>query len=182
MLQGIPASGKSTWCREFIKGKKDWVIVNRDAIRNMRGDYWIPEQETYISEIEDFMILKVYTPEALMLEEEILSITLKEESGQVTLKPSHLDYISSFNEIVVNFVNAKNESKIILAGEGIFLKCGNEVKLSVCSLEIGTDLNELQKRLEERIKVEKETEKEIEVTLKNIEFYILKSIMGLGKR
>lgn len=52
VLQGIPASGKSTWAREFIKGKKAWVIVNRDSIRNMLGDYWVPSREGLIDEIE----------------------------------------------------------------------------------------------------------------------------------
>lgn len=58
ILQGCPASGKSTWAREFVKGKKDWVIVNRDSIREGRGDYWIPEQEKFISELEEFHIRK----------------------------------------------------------------------------------------------------------------------------
>ena len=52
VLQGIPASGKSTWARNFVKGKTDWVIVNRDSLRLMRGDYWIPNQEKYITDIE----------------------------------------------------------------------------------------------------------------------------------
>ena len=36
---GPPASSKTTWAREFIKGKTDWVIVNRDSLREGRGDY-----------------------------------------------------------------------------------------------------------------------------------------------
>lgn len=52
VLQGVPASGKTTWAREFVKGKTDWVIVNRDSLRNMRGDYLISSQEDYISDIE----------------------------------------------------------------------------------------------------------------------------------
>lgn len=58
ILQGCPASGKSTWAREFVKGKKDWVIVNRDSIREGRGDYWIPEQEDLISDYEEFQVRK----------------------------------------------------------------------------------------------------------------------------
>ena len=46
ILQGIPGSGKSTWARKFIKDKsKSWIIVNRDAIRDMLGNYWIPSRE-----------------------------------------------------------------------------------------------------------------------------------------
>lgn len=61
VLQGAPASGKSTWAREFVTGKKDWVIVNRDSIRDGRGDYWIPEQEGYISSVEEFQIRTAIT-------------------------------------------------------------------------------------------------------------------------
>lgn len=32
------------------------VIVNRDSLRNMRGDYWIPSQETMITKWEEFCI------------------------------------------------------------------------------------------------------------------------------
>lgn len=53
LLQGVPASGKTGFAREFVKGKTDWVIVSRDAFREARGDYWIPEQENYISVLED---------------------------------------------------------------------------------------------------------------------------------
>ncbi len=56
ILQGLPGSGKSTWAREFVTGKKDWVIVNRDSLRNMRGDYWITEQEGLITQWEDFCV------------------------------------------------------------------------------------------------------------------------------
>lgn len=56
ICQGLPASGKSTWTKEFVKGKKDWVIVNRDSLRNMRGDYWIPSQENLITTWEVFCI------------------------------------------------------------------------------------------------------------------------------
>lgn len=56
ILCGPPANGKSTYAREFIKGKTDWVIVNRDSLREGRGEYWVPSQEDYISDLEEFSI------------------------------------------------------------------------------------------------------------------------------
>ena len=56
VLCGLPAAGKTSYAREFIKGKTDWVIVNRDSIREWRGDYWVPSQEDYISDLEEFSI------------------------------------------------------------------------------------------------------------------------------
>lgn len=56
VLQGVPASGKSTFARSLVLKDKSYVIVSRDAIREARGEYWIPEHEDYISDIEEFEI------------------------------------------------------------------------------------------------------------------------------
>ena len=56
VLQGPPACGKSTWAKEYVKDKKDWVIVSRDEIREGTGKYWVPSRDGYISEIEEFSI------------------------------------------------------------------------------------------------------------------------------
>lgn len=56
ILQGPPCSGKSTWARNEAAGKKDVVIVSRDAIRHAMGDYWVPEREDLVSRIEDFTL------------------------------------------------------------------------------------------------------------------------------
>lgn len=56
VLQGVPASGKSTFARELVSKDNSYVIVSRDAIRESRGEYWIPKQEDYISDIEEFEI------------------------------------------------------------------------------------------------------------------------------
>lgn len=56
---GIPASGKSTWAREFVKNKpNEWVIVNRDSIRTMLGNYWVPNRENLVSAIEENSVIE----------------------------------------------------------------------------------------------------------------------------
>lgn len=52
ITQGLPASGKSTWAKEFVKANLSYVRVCRDDLRNMRGIYWLPEQEDMITEWE----------------------------------------------------------------------------------------------------------------------------------
>ena len=52
VLQGPPASGKSTFARKFISENNHWVIVCRDSIRDSLGDYWVPNREDLVSKIE----------------------------------------------------------------------------------------------------------------------------------
>lgn len=54
--KGLPGSGKSTWALEYCKKNHGWIRVNRDDIRASRGQYWIPEQEDYITAVERFMV------------------------------------------------------------------------------------------------------------------------------
>lgn len=46
---GLPASGKSTWAKKFVEDNPDYVRINRDDLRNMRGKYWLPKQEDLIT-------------------------------------------------------------------------------------------------------------------------------------
>ena len=49
---GLPASGKTTWARNFCESNPDYVRINRDDLRNMRGTYWLPKQEDMITDWE----------------------------------------------------------------------------------------------------------------------------------
>lgn len=53
ILQGIPASGKSTFAKQWVEeDPKTRVIVNRDSIRRGLGVYWVPSRENLVSDIE----------------------------------------------------------------------------------------------------------------------------------
>lgn len=57
VLQGLPASGKSTWAKAWVKEDPEYrVRFNRDDIRNMLGTYWVPSRESLINSIYDAFI------------------------------------------------------------------------------------------------------------------------------
>ena len=129
----------------------------------------------------NFMNLKVYTPTELVLEEQIVSFTFTERTGSVCLKPNHIDYISSFTLSTMVFVNINNEKKIIVANNGILIKCGRDLKLSSYVLEIGSDLENLKLDLEKKVDSEMEMRKQLQKSLKNLEYHMFKRIMELNK-
>lgn len=50
VLQGLPASGKSTWAKSWVsEDSKGRVRFNRDDVRNMLGVYWVPSREHLIN-------------------------------------------------------------------------------------------------------------------------------------
>lgn len=56
VLQGAPASGKSTRAMELLKENPSAVIVSRNAIRHGTGTYWAPKREDYITDIEEYSV------------------------------------------------------------------------------------------------------------------------------
>lgn len=49
ICRGIQGSGKSTWAKQWChEDPKHRVRFNNDDIRNMLGDYWVPDRETLI--------------------------------------------------------------------------------------------------------------------------------------
>lgn len=54
ITQGLPASGKTTWAKEWVNEDPEHrVRFNRDDIRNMLGKYWVPSREKLINSIYD---------------------------------------------------------------------------------------------------------------------------------
>lgn len=56
ILQGVPASGKSTYAKSL--DPKKWIRVNRDDIRHMMGGYMIDGREKFVEQIEKEMVIK----------------------------------------------------------------------------------------------------------------------------
>ena len=57
ILRGLPASGKSTFCRELLQKESNWKRVNKDTLREcMDYSKWSPENETFINNIQKFII------------------------------------------------------------------------------------------------------------------------------
>ena len=54
VVRGIPASGKSTWAKEWVlEDPTHRVRVNMDDIRNMLGKYWVIEREPLVKRIKE---------------------------------------------------------------------------------------------------------------------------------
>jgi predicted kinase len=57
VLQGLPASGKTTWSREFIKNNKNWKRVNKDELRRMLdAGVWSKSNERQVLQVRDDII------------------------------------------------------------------------------------------------------------------------------
>lgn len=65
----MPGSGKSTWAKEFCEKNTNFVRINRDDLRNMRGQYWLPRDEDLITKWEFALVTDaLYTRKSVVLD------------------------------------------------------------------------------------------------------------------
>ena len=59
LLQGLPASGKSTYAKQLVADDKRWVRINRDELRSMMFDnkHWTGRQEALTIDVQTAIAL-----------------------------------------------------------------------------------------------------------------------------
>ncbi len=60
ILRGVPASGKTTWAKQFTKKRKNWVIVSRDALEEAAGGCNGVNQTGYVNQLVKFSIMSAF--------------------------------------------------------------------------------------------------------------------------
>ena len=64
ITRGLPASGKSTWAKQWVLGDPEHrVRINQDDIRLMLGKYWVPSREKLVQEIQFNAIIEALNRE-----------------------------------------------------------------------------------------------------------------------
>ncbi len=61
MIKGLPASGKTTWARQYLKDNPNTKRINKDELRAMLDDSkWNKENEKFILHIRDTVIAQAF--------------------------------------------------------------------------------------------------------------------------
>lgn len=124
--------------------------------------------------------LRIYTPEKLFLEKEILKITLNGKEGSFSILPKHVDYISSFDDCIMCYTDTSNKTSFLATNQGIITKIGRNIEISTFHVIVGNSLMELKNNINELSKKSKDIANkntEINENLKKMELSILKKIM-----
>ena len=120
VLQGIPASGKSTWAKQWAEEfPKSRVVINRDSLRKMLGKYWVPERERLIDALEEACIV------------ESLESGYEVCVDSTNLNPKTISkwkYIAEYMEIEIEFIEFKiSVEEAIERDKGRELEVGEQV-------------------------------------------------------
>lgn len=123
------------------------------------------------------MKLKILLPTEIFLEIEITKITAEGENGHFTLLPRHIDFVSTLMPSILLFETNDHQTKIMAIDEGILVKCGQEVLVSVKNIIEGDSLITLQETVEKQFKILDEQNKKARTACANLEASLIRNFI-----
>lgn len=92
------------------------------------------------------MNLCVLTPTEVLLDREVGQVTAEAENGSFSLLPRHIDFVAALVPGLLSFREVDGRAlRHVAVDEGILVKCGDDVLVSVRRAVVGTDLESLER-------------------------------------
>ena len=126
-----------------------------------------------------FMTLKVIVPFDIVFEKKIVRLVVETTKGSRGVLPLRLDCTALLVPGIVTYECQGEGEKYLVIDEGIFVKTGSDVTLSVRRALIGTQLGDLEKELEGELNKKREREKYARQMYTALEKTFLRQIAGL---
>lgn len=132
------------------------------------------------------MHLKTLLPTEVVVDEEISRIRFEAKDGSRTFLPRHIDFITAIAPGIVSFNPIKNgveqEEVFMACDEGILVKEGPMVYLSVRRAVMNKSLDFLVKSISEEFKKAEEERKTSHAALARLEVNLTQGLMRLNSR
>ena len=114
------------------------------------------------------MKLKVLLPDKIFLDVEVDKINAEAENGAFTLLPRHVDWVASLVPGILSY-QSDDKERFLALDEGVLVKCGSEVLVSVRNAIAGENLGNLRQTVEEKFQELDEREKKARSILARFE-------------
>ncbi|WP_448565086.1 F0F1 ATP synthase subunit epsilon [Trichothermofontia sp.] len=126
------------------------------------------------------MQLKVMQPTQVVIDQPVTKVTAEGEGGSFGLLPHHVDWIAALVPGILSFEPETGEEIFLAIDEGILVKQGSVVWVSVRNAVRGVDLETLQQAIQQKFRQLDEQEQRARSTLARLEASFVREFMGLG--
>ncbi|WP_421655407.1 F0F1 ATP synthase subunit epsilon [Leptothermofonsia sp. ETS-13] len=126
------------------------------------------------------MQLKVMQPTNVLIDERVTKVTAEGDSGSFCLLPQHVDWIAALVPGILSFESETGEEIFLAIDEGILVKQGAMVWVSVRNAVRGVDLETLQQAVQQQFCQLDEQEQRARSTLARLEASFVREFMELG--
>jgi F-type H+-transporting ATPase subunit epsilon len=114
------------------------------------------------------MKLKVLLPTNILVDQEVTKVTAEAKNGSFGILPRHVDFVTILIPGLFSFETEEGEEFLAVA-EGVLVKRGTEVIVSVRNAVRGKNLGELRTAVEEQFKTLDDQEKKTRTVIAKFE-------------
>lgn len=126
------------------------------------------------------MHLKVMQPTNVLIDERVTKVTAEGEEGSFCLLPQHVDWVAALVPGVLSFESETGEEIFVAIDEGILVKQGAVVWVSVRNAVRGIDLETLHQTVQHQFRQLDEQEQRARSTLVRLETSFVREFMEMG--
>jgi F-type H+-transporting ATPase subunit epsilon len=126
------------------------------------------------------MRLRVLLPDQILVDEQVLQVTAEAENGSFALLPRHIDFVAALTPGILFYIKEDEHEEFLAVDEGILVKCGQDVRVSVISAVRGKELGELRDMVHERFRNVSEHERTARDAINKLEVDIMRRLMELS--
>ncbi len=128
------------------------------------------------------MNLVLLTPTRTLVEVEVSRVTAEAENGSFCLLPRHIDFVAGLVPGLLSYIETGEETiRYAAIDEGILVKCGDDVLVSVRRASCGADLEALERTVAEEFRQLDEHERIARSAMARLEAGALRRFGQLGK-
>lgn len=128
------------------------------------------------------MNLVLLTPTETVIETEVTRVTAEAENGSFCLLPRHIDFVASLVPGLLSFMEPEEEAeRYVAVDEGILVKCGDDVFVSVRRAAGGAELEALERTVAEEFRQIDEHERSARSALARMEAGAIRRFGQLGE-
>jgi F-type H+-transporting ATPase subunit epsilon len=124
--------------------------------------------------------LRVLLPDQILLDLQVQKVTAEAENGAFTLLPRHVDFVAALVPGILFYTREDEDEEYLAVDEGVLVKNGSDVRVSVLSAVRGKELGELRAIIDERARSTGEQERKARDAINKLEVDLMRRFMEMG--
>jgi F-type H+-transporting ATPase subunit epsilon len=128
------------------------------------------------------MRLRVLLPTEVLVDEEVVKVIAEAQNGFFGLLPHHIDFVAALVPGILSFTDQDGRDQHVAVDEGVLVKCGAEVRVSVWNAVRGDALTDLQETVASRFRHLDDEQRSARTALGRLEAGALRRFVELEER
>lgn len=125
------------------------------------------------------MRLKLLTPIETLVDEPVVKINAEGPDGMFGLLPRHRDWVAALVPGILAFTTVAGKEAFVAVDQGVLVKCGHDVTVSVRRAVRGNDLASLREVVEARFRHTDDQEKVARSAIARLEASVIRRYLEL---